>query len=40
MGPLPFKMRIKANDNVYKEARDKFILAEDIRKQEWYEFDI
>lgn len=35
MGALPFKIRVKANDNVYEETRQRFIQAEDIRKQEW-----
>lgn len=36
LGPIPFKMRIHANDDVYEATRHRMTVAEENHKNKWY----
>lgn len=35
LGPIPFKMRIHANDDVYEATRHRMTVAEENHKNKW-----
>lgn len=35
LGPIPYKMRIHANDDVYEATRHRMTVAEENHKNKW-----